>query len=715
MTTTKHHNMNHEHHTDSNHPHQMPMSSVEHQHDDHMAKGNMFMPTEHQHHDDMNMADMQGMSSHHMHMSDDPGMASMDMSDMRRRFWWSFGLMIPIIIITPFMGMSLPWTLTFPGSHWLTALLSLLLYIVGTKPFFEGAKNELKAKKPAMMSLISMGLTVTFWYSIYALVVNQFFHGDHIMDFFWEFATLTVIMLLGHRIEMAATMKAGDATDKLRALLPNIAHVKHGDMIMDMPVNTLENDMVIQVLAGESFPADGMVIAGQSQVDESLMTGESKLIDKTENSRVVGGTINGNGSLDVRLTQVGSQSFIGQLQSALSTSQDQKSRVETLADRVAAYLFWLALIFAFAALVVWTHLSGFGAAINIAVTVLVIACPHALGLAVPLVIQRTKAIAAAQGILIKNRKALTAANNLKYALMDKTGTLTTGAFNVTRVVTHDFDETQAIAIASALDSQSTHPLAKSIVAYAKTLPAPKLQATHVENIAGYGVSGMVNGAHYLLVSARYLTENNITFTPLDDNGSISYLLEHQHVIAGIVQGDTIKDTAPDFIKQLIKQGIQPILVTGDNHNAAHLVGNELGITDIHAQVSPQEKIDLVAEYQKNGDVMMIGDGINDAPALAKANFSIAIGAGTQVAQASADAVLIANQLPKIINFLHLIKNATAKQTQNLWWGAGYNIIAIPLAAGVLEPIGITLNPMVGAIVMSLSTIIVAFNAMTLRY
>lgn len=686
MSTNPHnHQMNHEQENHMSHNHS--------QHDE----------TSHMSHD---MA--------HMSMTS-PGMASMDMHDMKRRFWWSFALMIPIIIITPFMGITLPFTLTFPGSIWLTAILSLILYIIGSKPFFEGAKNEIKARKPAMMSLITMGLFVTFWYSIYALIVNQLFHVEHIMDFFWEFATLTVIMLLGHRIEMTATMQAGDATSKLRALLPNIAHIKHGNEIMDMPIATLKNDMVIQVLAGEAFPADGTVLSGYSQVNESLMTGESQLIDKTKNSPIISGTINGNGTLDVRVTNVGSKSFIGQLQTILSDSQDKKSRAETLADRVASYLFWIALAFAITAFVIWTYLRGVSAATNIAVTVLVIACPHALGLAVPLVIQRTKSIAASQGILIKNRKALTAGNHLRYALMDKTGTLTTGQFTITRIVTYDFEKMKAISIMAALDRQSTHPLAKSIVNYAKSTNAPHQHAQHVENIAGYGVSGMIDDMHYLLVSARYLKENQVAFTPLTDDGSISYLLRHNQVIAAVVQGDTIKDTAKDFVGHLVAQGIQPVLVTGDNTKAASAAAETLGITDVHSQVSPQEKIDLITQYQARGDVLMIGDGINDAPALAQANLSIAIGAGTEVAQASADAILIADQLPKIITFLSLIKHANAKQIQNLWWATGYNIIAIPLAAGVFAWIGLMINPMFGAIAMSISTVIVALNALTLKY
>lgn len=678
---------------------------------DHMNMTNK--NTSHEHHD------MSSMNHDHMDMSSHEhtshaGMDSMDMSDMKRRFWWAFFLMLPIIIITPFMGIHLPFTFTFPGSSWVSALLSTLLYFIGSKPFWDGTRAEFRTKKPAMMSLITVGLNVTFWYSIYAVLSTQLFHV-HVMNFFWEFATLNVIMLLGHRIEMSVTMQAGDATAKLRELMPNIAHVKHDDMLMDMPIDTLKSNMIVRVLAGESFPADGTVVEGVSQVDESLMTGESRLVEKKIGSQVVGGTINGNGTLDVKLTTVGDDSFIGQLKETLLSSQDKKSRAETLADKVAAWLFWVALLFAIGSLLIWTPLRGLGFAVNIAATVLVIACPHALGLAVPLVINRTKAIAAKEGILIKNRKALVAANHLKFALMDKTGTLTTGKFTVQHFSVYDFDQSKALGIMSALDQQSTHPLAQSIVNYAKEQHAPKIQASHVENIAGYGVRGKIDDQLYTLASAKYLKQNHITFTPLQTEGSISYLLEEGRVIAAIAQGDHLKESAPAFIRTLLNQGITPVMITGDNELAAKQIADELKITDIHSQVSPQDKINLVSEYQQHGTTMMIGDGINDAPALAQANLSIAIGVGTEVAHASADAILIADQLSKIIDFINLAKRSNTKQVQNLWWGASYNIIAIPLAAGVLAFAGIMLNPMIAALIMSLSTIIVAINALLLKH
>ncbi|WEV55151.1 copper-translocating P-type ATPase [Leuconostocaceae bacterium ESL0723] len=664
--------------------------------------------------------DMSGMDMGHdmggMHgMHGMAGMAGMNMGDMRRRFWWSLSLMVIIVIITPFMGMILPFTITFPGSQWVTAVLSIALYLIGTKPFFDGAVSELKSHKPAMMSLISMGLLVTFWYSIYALLANAFL-GAHVMDYFWEFATLTVIMLLGHLIEMSATMRAGDATAELRKLMPDTAHVKHGDTFMDMPASQLENGMVVQVQAGESFPADGEIQSGQTQVDESLMTGESKLISKKVGDPVIGGSINGDGTVLVKLNKVGNQSFVGQLQATLLASQTSKSVVETLASRVASWLFWVALVFAIGALIIWTPINGFSYAINIAVTTLVIACPHALGLAVPMVIQRTKAIAAKDGILIKNNQAvLSSSKTIKYALMDKTGTLTNGNFSVQDLTTYqDFDRNQVLAIMSGLDQQSSHPLAQSILNYAKDQQVTPATAENVKALPGYGITGEIKDQDYALVSNKYLDEHHIDYQPLKSDATVSYLTDGRQVLAAIAQGDTIKDSAQAFIDSLKRDHIIPVLVTGDNQTTANRVAQQLSITEVKSQVSPQDKIKLVKEYQAKGPVMMIGDGINDAPALAQANLSVAIGAGTKVAQASADAVLISPSLTKISDLISLSRHASRKQVENLCWGAGYNIIAIPAAAGVFAFAGITLNPMIGAIVMSLSTVIVAVNAMLLR-
>ncbi|CAK1238563.1 Cation-transporting P-type ATPase (ZntA) [Fructobacillus cardui] len=681
-------------------------------HDNHMQMDHGQMKMDHQNHDMSNMGSMPGMD-HDMSGMGDMGGMPMNHSNMKQRFWWSFALLIPLLFVAPFMGVDLPITLTFPGSNWVMLILAVAMYAVGTQPFFSSAKIELKQKKPAMMSLISMGLLVTFWVSVYAFIAKTFFKVDA-MDYFLEFGTLVVIMLLGHLIEMQATMKAGNATSELSKLTPATAHVKEGDSFTDKPVSDLTNGAVVQVLAGESFPADGTVLSGSSQVDESLMTGESKPVKKAENSSVIGGTINGEGTLLVQVSAVGDDSFIGHLKKTLNQTEASSSKAESLANKVAGWLFWVGLTAAILALLIWTAISGLTTAFNIAVTTLIIACPHALGLAIPLVIQRTKALAAKDGILIKKHGAVLSAKHLDYALMDKTGTLTNGHFQVQKLVTNKISDHDALAIMAALEQQSSHPLAKAIVQKAKDDGVTVTAGQDVQTIAGAGISGTVNSQHYFLVSARYLTEQHIDFEPLDADGSISYLTDGHQVLAAVSLGDSIKDSAKDFVAQLKAHQITPVLVTGDAKKTANKVAQELGINVVQAEVSPEDKINLVKQYQQKGKTMMIGDGINDSPALAQADLSVAIGAGTDVAQASADAVLISQSLPKIIDLINLAHNANRKEVENLWWGAGYNILAIPTAAGLFAFAGIMLNPLIGAIVMSLSTVVVAINALLLH-
>ncbi|MDF7637805.1 copper-translocating P-type ATPase [Leuconostocaceae bacterium ESL0958] len=681
------------------------MSHMQHMHQGHDMGQMAGMDHMHMGHDMSGMAGMAGMAGMHMHM---------DHGDMKKRFWWSLILMVPILFIAPFMGMDLPFTITFPGSNWLTVILSTILYVVGTKPFFSAAKGELKDKKPAMMSLISMGLIVTYWVSILAFIGNTFFKAD-MTDYFWEFATLIVIMLLGHLVEMQATMRAGNATAELAKLTPQMAHVKQGDDFKDMPVASLEQGSIVRVLAGESFPADGIITSGETQVDESLMTGESKPVQKAADAKVIGGTINGDGTVEVKVNAVGDDSFVGQLQQTLTETAASSSKAESLANRVAGWLFWVGLIAAVAALIVWTILDGFTMAFNIAITTLIIACPHALGLAIPLVIQRTKAIAAKDGILIENHGAVLSAKGLRYVLMDKTGTLTDGHFSVEQVQgAANLSADDALVLMAALEAQSSHPLAKAIVTAAKDKHLTAKSAADVKTIKGAGVSGTIDQQYYALVSARYLTEQKIPFDALDSTGSISYLTDGKAVLGAVALADQIKDSAADFVAALHQRQLTPVLVTGDTKQTADSIAQKLGIDEVNAEVSPEDKIDLVKRYQQQGKTMMIGDGINDAPALSQADLSVAIGAGTEVAKASADAVLISKSLPKIIDLISLSKHAHEKEIQNLWWGAGYNVLAIPTAAGLLAGVGIMLNPMVGAALMSCSTLIVAANAVILR-
>lgn len=729
MDKSENHHMQMDHHEN----HQMNM---DHQ-DKHSTQPDQSMQMNHEkmnHHMDHqqmghDMGDMKmdhsGNEMAHMDMNHDMGDMHMDHSmagmggmpmnhsNMKQRFWWSLILLIPLVFVAPFMGVDLPFTLTFPGSNWVTLILATAMYVVGTQPFFSSAKIEIKNKKPAMMSLISMGLLVTYWVSVYAFIAKTFFKVDA-MDYFFEFATLVVIMLLGHLIEMQATMKAGNATSELSKLTPATAHVKHGDSYMDMPVSSLKAGAEVQVRAGESFPADGTVLSGNSQVDESLMTGESKPVKKAENATVIGGTINGEGTLVVKVSAVGADSFIGHLKQTLNETEASSSKAESLANKVAGWLFWVGLTAAILALIIWTSISGLTTAFNIAVTTLIIACPHALGLAIPLVIQQTKSIAAKDGILIKKHGAILSAKHLDYALMDKTGTLTNGHFQVQKLMTNGIAEKDALAIMAALEQQSSHPLAEAIVQKAESENITVSAGKDVQTIAGAGISGTISGQKYSLVSARYLTQQQISFEPLNADGSISYLTDGNSVLAAVSLGDSIKETAKDFVSQLKAHNITPVLVTGDAKKTAKKVAEQLGIDVVQAEVSPQDKINLVKQYQQKGKTMMIGDGINDSPALAQADLSVAIGAGTDVAQASADAVLISKSLPKIIDLINLAHNANRKEVENLWWGAGYNILAIPTAAGLFSFAGIMLNPLIGAIVMSLSTVVVAVNALSLH-
>lgn len=707
MSNMDQHSMNHHNHSshsghDQKHEHQMTMQDGM-EHDSKMSD----MDSMHHGHNH----NMKGMN-HNQHMGNMPGM-DMGHDDMKSRFWISLILLVPIVFTAPFMGVDLPFTLTFPGSHWVTVVMASVMYVIGTKPFFEGAKSEIKSKKPAMMSLISMGLVVTFWVSIYAFIQETFFH-KMAMDYFFEFASLVVIMLLGHVIEMEATMKAGNATSELAKLTPATAHVKHGDSFMDMPVSSLKVGMEVQVQAGESFPADGIVLEGSSQVDESLMTGESKPVKKEKNAKVIGGTINDDGTLLVKVEAVGADTFLGHLKETLNQTEASSSKAESLANKVAGWLFWIGLSAALIALFVWTSISGPSEAFNTAVTTLIIACPHALGLAIPLVIQRTKAIAAKDGILIKKHGAVLQAKHLDYALMDKTGTLTNGHFQVQKIETKDSNSKQALAVMAALENQSSHPLARAIVQKAQDEDVTTKNAENVQAIKGAGIKGTIDGKEYLLVNSRYLSKHSIDFTSMQSDGSVSYLVQGQQVLAAISLGDSLKTSAKDFVHSLKQMGITPVMVTGDGQASANQVAQQLGIEEVRAQVSPDDKINLVKEYQQKGKVMMIGDGINDAPALAQADLSVAIGAGTDVAQASADAVLISTSLPKIIDLIHLAHQANHKEIENLWWGAGYNILAIPTAAGVFAFAGVVLNPLIGAVVMSLSTLIVAGNAMLLH-
>jgi Cu2+-exporting ATPase len=674
------------------------------------------MSAMHMDHDQMNHGNM----DHDM-----AGMAHMDhMGNFKRKFWVSLVAALPIFILSPFMGIDLPFQFTFTGSDWVVLILASFLFFWGGQPFFSGAKSELKAKNPAMMTLITMGISVAYIYSLYAFVNNHFLGGAHVMDFFWELASLIVIMLLGHWIEMSATMNAGNALEKMAALLPGEAHVLNADgNTQDVPLAQLTAGQTVLIRAGEKIPADGDVLSGSSAVNEALVTGESKAVSKTTGSQVIGGSVNGNGTLTVQVTGTGEDGFLAQVGKLVSQAQAEKSRAETMADRVAKWLFYAALSVGIIAFFVWLAVADMDVALNRLVTVIVIACPHALGLAIPLVVSRSTSLAATHGLLIRDRRAIESVKHLDTVLMDKTGTLTEGVFKVNAVRSFDpqLSEDAILTLFAQLEANSSHPLATGILtaASAKNLTAPA--ARHVQTVQGVGLTGQVAGRDYAVVTANYLRQKQLhydedQFQQLAAAGnSVSYLVSGQKVLGLVAQGDQIKPEAAGLISALHQLHIQPVMLTGDNEPAARAVAAQLGDITVHAELKPEDKERIVREYQSQGHhVMMVGDGVNDAPSLARADIGVAIGAGTDVAIESADVILVRSNPQDILNFLNLAKATNRKMVQNLWWGAGYNIVAIPLAAGVLAGIGIILSPAVGAIIMSLSTVGVALNAMTLK-
>ncbi|MFZ1521442.1 MAG: copper-translocating P-type ATPase TcrB, partial [Lactococcus raffinolactis] len=567
---------------------------------------------------------------------------------------------------------------------------------------------------PGMMSLITLGITVSYAYSVYA-VAARYVTGEHVMDFFFEFATLILIMLLGHWIEMKALGEAGDAQKALAELVPKDAHVVlEDDSIETRPVADLQVGDLIRVQAGENVPADGTIQRGESRVNEALVTGESKPIEKNPGDEVIGGSTNGGGVLYVEIKQTGDKSFISQVQTLISQAQSQPSRAENLAQKVAGWLFYIAVIVALIALVIWMVIADVPTAVIFTVTTLVIACPHALGLAIPLVTARSTSLGASRGLLVKDRYALELTTNADVMVLDKTGTLTTGEFKVLDVELFNdkYTKDEIVALLSGIEGGSSHPIAQSIISYAEQQGIRPVSFDSIDVISGAGVEGQANGHRYQLISQKAYGRNLDMDIP--KGATLSVLVENDEAIGAVALGDELKPTSKALIQALKKNKIQPIMATGDNEKAAQGAAEILGI-DYLANQSPQDKYELVEKLKAEGKkVIMVGDGVNDAPSLALADVGIAVGAGTQVALDSADVILTQSDPGDIESFIELAQKTTRKMKENLVWGAGYNFIAIPIAAGILAPIGITLSPAVGAVLMSLSTVIVAINAMTLK-
>ncbi len=660
--------------------------------------------------------------SHHMHHDDH---AHHHHGNFKMKFFVSLIFAIPIIIFSPMMGVQLPFQFTFPGSDWMVLILATILFIYGGQPFLVGAKGEIASKKPGMMTLVTLGISVAYIYSLYAFYLNHFSDATgHTMDFFWELATLILIMLLGHWVEMNAVGSAGDALKKMAALLPDKVIKVTNNQREEVKISDIALNDIVEVKAGESIPTDGMIVRGETAIDESLVTGESKKVQKKPNDQVIGGSINGSGTIQVKVTAVGEASYLSQVMDIIKQAQNDKSRAELLSDKVAGYLFYFAISVGMIAFIIWMLIDNhIDFALERLVTVLVIACPHALGLAIPLVTARSTSIGAHHGLMIKNRAAIETAQHIDYVMMDKTGTLTEGNFSVNHYESFKagMSDEAVLSLFASLESQSNHPLATSIVGFAKSKNIAYAQPQDVQNISGIGLEGKVGDQSYKITNVTYLEQNGFDydqalFTKLAQQGnSISYLIDEQQVIGIIAQGDQIKDSSQQMVADLLAKGITPVMLTGDNQEVAETVAKALGINDVHAQLMPEDKESIIKAYQSKGKkVMMVGDGINDAPSLIRSDIGVAIGAGTDVAIDSGDVILVKSDPSDIIHFFTLSKRTMRKMVQNLWWGAGYNIVAVPLAAGILASIGLILSPAVGAILMSLSTVIVAINAFTLK-
>ena len=702
----------------SKHDHnEMKHSQMDHSEMDHGTMGGHA----HHHHGDMDHSkhdhnEMKHSQMDHSEMDHGAmgGHAHHHHGSFKDIFLKSLPLGIAILLITPLMGIQLPFQIIFPYADVVAAVLATILYIFGGKPFLMGAKDEFDSKVPGMMSLITLGITVSYAYSVYA-VAARYVTGEPVMDFFFEFTTLILIMLLGHWIEMKALGEAGNAQKALAELVPKDAHVVlEDDSIETRPVADLQVGDLIRVQAGENVPADGTIQRGESRVNEALVTGESKPIEKNPGDEVIGGSTNGDGVLYVEIKQTGDKSFISQVQTLISQAQSQPSRAENLAQKVAGWLFYIAVIAALIALVIWMVIADVPTAVIFTVTTLVIACPHALGLAIPLVTARSTSLGASRGLLVKDRDALELTTNADVMVLDKTGTLTTGEFKVLDVELFNdkYTKDEIVALLSGIEGGSSHPIAQSIISYAEQQGIRPVSFDSIDVMSGAGVEGQANGHRYQLISQKAYGRNLDMDIP--KGATISVLVENDEAIGAVALGDELKPTSKDLIQALKKNKIQPIMATGDNEKAAQGAAEILGI-DYLANQSPQDKYELVEKLKAEGKkVIMVGDGVNDAPSLALADVGIAIGAGTQVALDSADIILTQSDPGDIASFIELAQKTTRKMKENLVWGAGYNFIAIPIAAGILAPIGITLSPAVAAVLMSLSTVIVSINAMTLK-
>ncbi len=640
----------------------------------------------------------------------------MMIKDFKKRFFVSMIVTIPVLLLSPMMQNWFNFSIEFTGSSYVLLGLSTFIYFYGGWPFLTGFVDEMKEKNPGMMTLIAMAISVAFLYSAATVL------GLEGSDFFWELATLIDIMLVGHWIEMRSVISASKAMDKLAELIPDEAHlIKSEDEVVDVSVEELNSGDKILIKPGEKLPADGVIVKGSSAINESMLTGESKPVEKKEGDKLIGGSINGEGSLEVEVKDIGDDSYLSKVIRLVEEAQNSKSKTQAIVDKAAFWLTIIALSVGFITLATWLIIGrDFTFAIARMATVMVITCPHALGLATPLVVARSTALSAQNGLLIRNRTAFENSRNIDVIVFDKTGTLTLGEFGVDFIKTtdEDYSEDEVLKYAASLEKGSEHPIAKGIIDKAKEKELDLLNVNDFQALKGKGIEGNIDDKKVLVVSPGYLKENNIKKPENIPENSIStdvFLIIDEKIVGVIGLSDQIREESHNAIKRLKEAGIKCWMLTGDNEKTAKEVSEKLELDGYFAEVLPDEKQEKIKELQKDNEfVAMTGDGVNDAPALAQADVGIAIGSGTDVAAETADIILVNSNPEDVVTLIKFGKATYGKMVQNLIWASGYNIIAIPLAAGVLYNFGILISPAVGALLMSLSTVIVAVNAKLLK-
>lgn len=693
-----------QHHSHTNHENEHSHSSMLHDYNHEEEQHHKKNSRDHSHHSGHSDSDHSG---HHEHM----------VQDFKKRFWISLILAIPISFLSEMVQMIFNYEITFTGNQILLFALSTVLFFYGGKPFIIGAWDEIKSKAPGMMLLVFLAIAAAY---IYSTMTTFFIEGA---DFFFESATLIPIMLLGHWIEMRSVMGASKALEELIKLMPKEANkIDEQGNTKKVSVEELQPGDNILVKSGEKVPLDGEIYEGKSSIDESMLTGESVPVEKGPGEEVIGGSINGEGVLKIKVSKTGEDTYLSQVIQLVKDSESSKSRAQGLADIASKWLFYAAIVVGLITLIFWWTTGEVEFAVERMVTVFIIACPHALGLAIPLVTSRSTSLAAQRGLLIRNRIPFETAYKVDRVVFDKTGTLTEGNFGVTDILPSEgVTEDELFHLAYTVETQSNHPIAKGITNEGEKRGLKPKEVKDYQNLTGKGLEATVEDAVISVLSPGGIKEKNIAYDEdvyeklAQEGKTVVFVLKEDKLMGIIALADIIRESSYQVIEKLNNKNIETIMISGDNNRVANYVGKELGLTQVIAEVLPDQKSDKIKELRKNGSkVMMVGDGINDAPALAEADLGIAIGAGTDVAIETADVILVDSDPSDILKVIHLSKSSYRKMIQNLVWASVYNIVALPLAAGLFYNQGILIPPAIGAVAMSLSTIICAINAYLLK-